>query len=265
MAKLKLSAYQKRKMLDVLPHYVSNYKKDSGYTVGIDTSLTGVGVGVLDEEGKYVDAVLVETATTDGTVLQRLKMVQDGVADVLEEYEPDIISWESIRNPRNVNSFKKNSMALSAIAMSDYFCKNFDDILLIRYGAGQIKKAVSGAGGEKQLVMKNLLRKWQIDVDDDNKADATIVGKLGYFSKVFADRYVDYIEGNDSKRYQLMMDICKRRKENFEERMSDIDDDVLSVVMSRFQGKSALDVYKINDYHLYKNKRTFIKNYEKES
>jgi Holliday junction resolvasome RuvABC endonuclease subunit len=258
------SAYQKRKIIHELAKYIDDKDLD-GYTLGLDISLTKTGVAILDENGEYVESKLIRTYTSTGTIPQRLKKIQNELKEVLDIYEPKIICWESLRVGRNMDSFKKLSMVLASMMLTKTFRKVDVDPLLFWFGNSQIKSAVSGSNGDKNVVLKNLLKKWGIDVDKDDKADATIAAKLGYNSKVFSKRLVEYIESKDVKMYNLLLDIDKRRKQEFEDKIDDLDSDVVDCIFKKFKGQTGLDYIEMNNRDDYDRIRKKIKSYEKDN
>lgn len=119
--------------------------------LGIDPGYALVGFGVIDYdfgEIKVVDYGVIETHK-DKSVPERLVLIEQGLAELIEYYKPDEIAIEEIFYSHNQTTFVAVAQARGVII--NYCQKTCGN--LFEYTPMQIKQAITGYGraGKRQV------------------------------------------------------------------------------------------------------------------
>lgn len=130
--------------------------------LGIDPGLQTTGFGVVDMDGSYLTYVASGTIKTTHLELSnlpgRLKVLFDGVREVVQRYQPDAASVEIVF----VNVNPQATLLLGQARGACVTGLVFSDLLVAEYTALQMKKAVAGYGkagkAEVQEMVMRLLR-----------------------------------------------------------------------------------------------------------
>ena len=130
--------------------------------LGIDPALRTTGFGVIDVEGSelhYVASGTIKTDTVDsGQLPLRLKVIYDGVREVVARYKPQCASVEIVFVNVNPQSTLLLGQARGAAITGLVSC----DVVVAEYTALQMKKAIVGAGHatkeQVQEMVKRLLK-----------------------------------------------------------------------------------------------------------
>ncbi len=127
--------------------------------LGIDPALRTTGFGVIDVEGSRLHYVASGTIKTDavdsGHLPLRLKVIFDGVCEVVSRYEPHCASVEIVFVNVNPQSTLLLGQARGA-AITGLVSRNID---VAEYTALQMKKAIVGAGhARKEQVQEMVMR-----------------------------------------------------------------------------------------------------------
>ena len=129
--------------------------------LGIDPGLQIAGFGVIDVDGHaltYVASGTIKTGHLETCDLPgRLKVLFDGVREIVERYQPDSASVEIVFVNVNPQATLLLGQARGACITSLVFC----DLPVTEYSALQMKKAVAGYGKAgkpevQQMVMRLL-------------------------------------------------------------------------------------------------------------
>lgn len=127
---------------------------DSRRILGIDPGSRLTGFGVLDFDGDnpaYVASGTIKTP--NGTFQERLKKIFNSVDEVLQEYEPQIVSIESVFMAKNAGSALKLGHARSAA-----LCATFGhDVEVFEYAPREIKLAVVGTGAASKEQVQHMV------------------------------------------------------------------------------------------------------------
>jgi crossover junction endodeoxyribonuclease RuvC len=121
--------------------------------LGIDPGLRTTGFGVVDCEGPALHYVASGTIKTDaiasGNLPQRLKILYEGIREVVQRYEPQCASVEIVFVNVNPQSTLLLGQARGAALAALVAC----DLAVWEYTALQMKKAVVGHGlaGKTQI------------------------------------------------------------------------------------------------------------------
>ena len=129
--------------------------------LGIDPGLQTTGFGVVDAEGhslRYVASGTISTRQLDrGNLPARLKVLFDGIAEVVARYQPDASAVEIIFVNVNPQSTLLLGQARGACLTSLVHC----NLSVAEYTALQMKQAVAGHGkagkAQVQEMVKRLL------------------------------------------------------------------------------------------------------------
>ncbi len=130
--------------------------------LGIDPGLQIAGFGVIDVDGqqlRYVASGTIKTTHMDkGNLPARLKVLFDGVREVVERYQPDSSSVEIVFVNVNPQATLLLGQARGACLTALVSC----DLPVAEYTALQLKKAVAGYGkagkAEVQQMVMRLLK-----------------------------------------------------------------------------------------------------------
>ena len=130
--------------------------------LGIDPGLQTTGFGVLDCEGPQLGYVASGTITTThlprGDLPQRLKVLFDGIREVVGRYQPDCAAVEIVF----VNVTPQATLLLGQARGACLTALVASDLTVAEYTALQMKKAVAGYGkagkAEVQEMVKRLLK-----------------------------------------------------------------------------------------------------------
>ena len=130
--------------------------------LGIDPGLQIAGFGVIDVDGqtlRYVASGTIKTTHMDRANLPaRLKVLFDGVREVVERYQPDSSSVEIVFVNVNPQATLLLGQARGACVTALVSC----DLPVAEYTALQLKKAIAGYGkagkAEMQQMVMRLLK-----------------------------------------------------------------------------------------------------------
>jgi crossover junction endodeoxyribonuclease RuvC len=130
--------------------------------LGIDPGLQITGFGVIDAEGpnlRYVASGTIKTTHLDrGDLPARLKVLFDGIGEVVKRYEPELSSIEIVFVNVNPQGTLMLGQARGACITALVSC----NLPVAEYTALQLKKAVAGYGkagkAEMQQMVMRLLK-----------------------------------------------------------------------------------------------------------
>ena len=135
--------------------------------IGIDPSYNGFAIMVLDIEGKIIQQELLKSKSDDEIEERIMSLEQDF------KFICDIDNLEVVYLEGHIIS--KGSFVLQMAALNYYirifFRKNNINYKVIT--PGNLKKYVTGKGNsKKELILLKTYKKWNIEFDDNNLADA---------------------------------------------------------------------------------------------
>lgn len=124
--------------------------------LGIDPGLRITGYGVIDKAGQqltYVASGVVRTET--GELPGRIKIIFDGVSEVLAQFRPDVCAIEKVF----VNVNPQSTLLLGQARGAAIAALTASGQQVFEYTALQVKQAVVGNGhAEKEQVMNMVKR-----------------------------------------------------------------------------------------------------------
>jgi len=144
---------------------------DKTRILGIDPGSRLTGFGIVDFTGDRPSYVASGTVKSpDGSLADRLKKIFVSVGEIVAQYQPDIVSIETVFMARNAGSALKLGHARSAA-----LCATFAfDVEVFEYAPRAIKQAVVGTGAaSKEQVQHMVTALLQLDgVPSTDAADA---------------------------------------------------------------------------------------------
>ncbi len=127
--------------------------------LGIDPGLRTTGFGVVDEQGgklQYVASGTISTQHLDTRALpERLKVLFDGIHEVVETYQPDCASIEIVFvnvNPQSTLLLGQARGALITALVSR-------NLAVAEYTALQMKQAIAGHGRAQKPQIQEMVRR----------------------------------------------------------------------------------------------------------
>jgi crossover junction endodeoxyribonuclease RuvC len=153
-----------------------NMENQERTVVGLDMSLTGTGFCVKRGSTINVETIKTDTKTCSDD-LARLKYI---VAEVMKRIPKDtkMICIEDFFTPANafqIGSAIKLAMLGSAIRIALYDSK----LPFYIVAPSQVKKYVTGSGAsQKSIIVREVFKRYGIEVKDDNQADACSMAHL---------------------------------------------------------------------------------------
>ena len=133
--------------------------------LGIDPGLQTTGFGVIERDGhqlRYVASGTIRTTRTEGVALGnlpgRLKILFEGVSEVVARYQPDTAAIEIVF----VNVNPQSTLLLGQARGAALTALVTRDLPVAEYTALQMKKAITGHGraakGQIQEMVKRMLQ-----------------------------------------------------------------------------------------------------------
>jgi crossover junction endodeoxyribonuclease RuvC len=128
--------------------------------VGIDCGTERTGFGIIDSDGRshhYVTAGVIRTNASE-ELSRRLKRIGEGLADVMQEFAPEIMAVEEVFCSVNVKSVLK----LAHVRGVALFQAARAGLPVSEYSALEVKMSVVGYGraekSQVQMMVQSLLR-----------------------------------------------------------------------------------------------------------
>jgi crossover junction endodeoxyribonuclease RuvC len=145
------------------------------YYAGVDLSLTGTGVVVVDEEGKIITQKLV-TSSSKTIIEERIINITYDALSSIYPYSPIYIEGLA---------FGARGSSMLELAALHYFVRIKLHSVKEKYKIivpGTLKKFVTGKGSaKKELMLLNVFKKWGESFTDNNLCDAYCLARLALF------------------------------------------------------------------------------------
>ena len=144
--------------------------------IGIDLSLTGTGVVVLDDDGNLLEKHLISTSSKQ-TIEERILKIANTIKEITNQYKLCTFFIEGL-------SFGSRGQKMLELAALHYFVRI--DVYCSHHvyhviPPTKVKKYITGKGNcEKNLMLLKAYKKWNIEFEDDNVCDAFCMAKYGY-------------------------------------------------------------------------------------
>lgn len=145
---------------------------------GIDPSLTGTGVVILDEKREVVNSRLIKSKPTEGTIpeLNRIKHICLEATTLVTGC--DLVVMEGLA------FMAHNTTALVQLSALNYFIRDvlhFSNIPFVIVAPSTLKKFVTGKGNAKKDSMYlETYKRFGVSFTDDNLCDAYGLAAIGH-------------------------------------------------------------------------------------
>ena len=145
--------------------------------LGIDPGTRITGYGLVEKDGnrlRHIDNGAIYTSSDD-ELPQRLKIIHDGLAQVIQQYQPEVVAIEQVFMAKNPQSAIKLGQARGAAIVASVNA----DLPVAEYTALQVKSAVVGYGrankSQVQQMVKALMKLPEIAQEDASDALAVAI------------------------------------------------------------------------------------------
>lgn len=123
--------------------------------LGIDPGTQVCGYGVIETRGPQVRTLDFGVArSSDASLPARLKVIYDGLVEIIGRYNPDVVAVEGAFYQKNVRTAIKigegRGVALLAAAARG--------IEVVEYAPAEVKKAVTGNGNASKPQVQQMVR-----------------------------------------------------------------------------------------------------------
>lgn len=138
--------------------------------LSFDLSLVATGFA-LGDGGRVVQHGLIPGKHDE---VRRLRHNRDRVCEKIEAVKPDLVVFEDLAQSRNM-SFAKEIAGMTYMIRAEL---DADDVPYVVVSPTSLKKFVVGTAGSaknkvtKELVIKEIYKRFSVDVSDNNQADA---------------------------------------------------------------------------------------------
>lgn len=139
--------------------------------LGIDPGSIVTGYGVVEEEQKQLKLITCGAIKTPSkaTLQDRLKLIYEGITQVLKEHQPQIVSIEEVFYARNIQAVLKLGHARGVILLA---AAN-TGIPIVEYSPRKVKQAVTGNGAASKEQVKRAVGQILIMPDEKLRYDVT--------------------------------------------------------------------------------------------
>lgn len=149
-------------------------------SVGLDLSLTGTGIVVLND-GKIVKQQLIKSKPVpDGKPIdevKRIRKIVEQIEVITGEYKPTIAVIEGLA------FMVRNATALVQLSALNYMTRAMlmdHNVPFVIVAPTSLKKFVTGNGAAKKDVMLiETFKRWGVTILDDNECDAYALSQVG--------------------------------------------------------------------------------------
>ena len=144
------------------------------YIYALDLSLNSTGICIFTNDGRFVEAMTIDTHREDNTQL-KLKKIGDAFLNLIKKYKPNKVIIE-----QGFTRFHKSTQALFRVhGVANYIFWEYEQIY---YPSTTIKKIVGGKGnmGKKQLREVIKMEHPDVSFESYDESDAFATGKT-YF------------------------------------------------------------------------------------
>ena len=136
--------------------------------LGIDPGLRVTGFGVIDKNGSTLTYVTSgRIRTPDGGLDRRLKVILEGLADIITEHRPAQVTIEKVF----VNVNPSSTLLLGQARGTAICAAVLHDLPVAEYTALQVKQAVVGNGHAQKRQVQDMVRRL-LHLRADPSADA---------------------------------------------------------------------------------------------
>ena len=158
-------------------------------TLGVDQSLRSMGIAVVDSD--VPEPLLLEAFTPktlrDG---QRLAYLANRLTEVLDRYRIDMAAMEGYSYGSSGKVFELGEIGGVVKCL---LAQN--ETTTVIAAPAQVKKFATGKGfGEKEAVQAGILRKWHLNITQDDQADAYVLARIAALYAGGSSKYREELE-----------------------------------------------------------------------
>lgn len=143
--------------------------------LGIDPSFTGTGVIFLDDTDTPTQ-LLIKTPAQE-PIYDRARTIITAIDQLIGQGALDIVAIEGFAyaSPQHAHQ-----MGYLGYRIREYFARHWPGVPIIEPSPNQVKKFATGKGvGEKDIVIKEVYKRWGFDTNNNNIADAYVLARIG--------------------------------------------------------------------------------------
>lgn len=153
-----------------------SYSGGEHIIAGIDPSLQKTGLIIMDSSGKVIFEELIKSKKLKG--IARLKMIKDRLIVLLKQYKVTVVAIESYSfGSRGRATFSLGELGgVLRLALLENKFKFFD------VSPSSLKSFVAENGAADKIMMRQaIIRKYRLDISEDNIADAYGLARMCLF------------------------------------------------------------------------------------
>ena len=144
--------------------------------LGVDQSLCSTGIVILDTDYKIILQKLIKTEPHQfSTEIERLIHIKNRVREIIDFYDIKSVYMENF-------AYGARGASIFTIGGLGYLLRELyyeEKIPLTLIAPATLKKYASDKGNcKKNLVLMSILKKWHVEINDDNIADAYILARM---------------------------------------------------------------------------------------
>jgi crossover junction endodeoxyribonuclease RuvC len=124
--------------------------------LGIDCGSRVTGYGVVDTDGgdcMLVQCGAIRSKPSDALAI-RLKHIHNGIVEVIREFEPDVVAFESLFYSNNVQT----ALKLGHVRGVSVYAAAEANLPVFEYSPAEIKSAVTGYGRAEKPQVQQMVR-----------------------------------------------------------------------------------------------------------
>lgn len=127
--------------------------------LGIDPGSRLTGYGVIQQQGSrlsYLGSGCIRVVPSNGderTLAERLRIIHDGIAELITQFQPTEFAIEQVFMARNPDSALKLGQARGAAIVA----AARHDLVVAEYSARQVKQAVVGTGAADKAQVQHMV------------------------------------------------------------------------------------------------------------
>lgn len=126
--------------------------------LGIDPGSRLTGYGIVRQRGGRIEylgsgCIRVVSGQQERALGERLRIIHDGVAELIAQFQPDEFAIEQVFMARNPDSALKLGQARGAAIVA----AARHDLVIAEYSARQIKQSVVGTGGADKAQVQHMV------------------------------------------------------------------------------------------------------------
>ena len=150
---------------------------------GIDPSFSNTGIVIINDEYEIISQHLISTKKQDREydTEQRMIYIKSSINEIMNEHKNNL-QYTAIEGI----SFGSKGEGADQLAALNYYIRIFllqNKIVYFSIPPTSLKKFVTGSGQcKKNLMLKEVYKKWGVDFSDDNLCDSYSLARMAQFN-----------------------------------------------------------------------------------